>query len=40
MSLKLRFTIFPNLWKNAAIFPISTGTGTSAQKVKKITVSL
>ena len=36
ISSELRFTIFPNLWKNAAIFPNSTYTGTSLQKVKKI----
>ena len=34
-SSDLRFTIFPNLRKNAAIFPNSTSTGTSPQKVKK-----
>ena len=34
----MRFTIFPNLWKNAAIFPNSTGTSSRLQKVKKITV--
>ena len=37
VSSELRFTIFPSLWTNAAIFPNSTGTGTSPQKVKKIT---
>ena len=37
-SSELRFTIFPNLWKNAAIFPNSTSTDTSPQKVKKISV--
>ena len=34
ISSELRFTIFPNLWNNSAVFP-----GTSPQKVKKIIVS-
>ena len=37
ISSELRFTIFPNLWKNAAIFPNATSTCTSPCKVKKIT---
>ena len=39
ISSELRFAIFPNLWKNAIIFPNSTDTDTSPQKVKKITES-
>ena len=35
MSSELRFTIFPNLWKNVAIFPISTSTGASPRRWKK-----
>ena len=35
ISSELRFTIFPSLWENAAIFPNSTDTCTSRQKVKK-----
>ena len=37
ISSELRFTIFLNFWKNTGIFPNFTGTGTSPQKVKKIT---
>ena len=35
ISSELRFTIFPSLCENAAIFSDSTGAGTSPQTVKK-----
>ena len=34
-QIELRFTIFPNLWKNATIFPNPTGAGTSPEKGEK-----